>query len=564
MTTIRQRYLLVGKRRAHYLRAGSGPPVVLVHSSPANAWMLRPEIERLAQRYTVFAFDNPGYGLSDALLGDELTVADLADALAETLDVIGMPPCPVYGTHTGAAIALELGARRPDLATGLVLDGVPAFTPAEFDELFGGYFRKFPPSDLGGHYADVWMRFRDQSVWFPWTARDPGNLNSYDLSSPERTQVWAMMFWQANNRYIPAYRAALSYGDAALAAAKALTLPAVYCSTSTDMLRPHLERLPPPKGGQEVRVIDSAPETKLALIEEGFGQFGAFGVAPADGDAITSSENVERQFIDRSDGGQLHLRHVGSLNAPALLLLHDAPGSAAPLDDLIFALSRHWFVVAPDMPGCGGSTALGGKTPQIDDYVTAISELLSVLHIDQAEVWGIGFGASVAVELARSEPAKVSRVILEGLLAPSREERADLTAHYAPTIPIERDGAHWLRTWMMLRDSLIWFPWYRPTLGAQRSRPGDFEAERLHRWTIDVMTSRETYGHVIAATLAHDGPSALRAVACPVVLVTGGATPLSAYDNALRVIRPEASMIEATEDAPVMAGRLSLLETQSC
>jgi pimeloyl-ACP methyl ester carboxylesterase len=564
MTPIRQRFIRVGARRAHYLRAGSGPPAVLVHSSPANAWMLRPEIERLARGHTVFAFDNPGYGLSDALPGDELTVADLADALAETLEAIGMPPCPMFGTHTGAAIALELGARRPDLVTGLVLDGVPAFTRNEFETLFGGYFRKFQPSDLGGHYADVWMRFRDQSVWFPWTSRDPANLNPYDLSPPERTQVWALMFWQANDRYIPAYRAALSYGDAAIAAAETLTLPAVYCASTTDMLRPHLERLPPAKAGQEIRVIDTVPETKLALIEEAFGRFGARGEAPADHDAIGSSETVERRFIDLSDGGQLHLRHAGQRNAPALLLFHDAPGSAAPLDDRIATLGRHWFVVAPDLPGCGGSTALAGVSPTIGDYAAVSNELLSSLHIDKADVWGIGFGASVAVELARSEPAKVSRLILEGLLAPSAEERADLLANYAPAIPIEHDGAHWLRTWMMLRDSLIWFPWYRPTLDAQRARPGDFSAERLHRWTLDVMASRETYGQVIAAALAHDGPGALRAVACPVLLVTGGATPLSAYDDTLRAIKPDASKIEATDDASALAGRLRLRETEPC
>ena len=247
---VKRRFLQIGQRRVHYFRAGEGPPAVLVHSSPANARLLLKEMECLAPGHTVFAFDTPGFGLSAPLPGEVLTVADLADALAETLDAIAMPRCPIFGTHTGAAIALELGVRHPERATGLVLDGVPAFTAAECEAYFGTYFQKMLPSDLGGHYAEAWTRFRDQSVWFPWTNRTPANHNPYDLGPAQSTHLWVQMFFEAAEGYVPAYRAASFYGARAVAAAAALTLPAVYCATDTDMLHPHLARLPPMKPGQ--------------------------------------------------------------------------------------------------------------------------------------------------------------------------------------------------------------------------------------------------------------------------------------------------------------------------
>ena len=74
---------------------GNGPPALFVHSSPANSSYVVNDMASVADSFTCFAFDTPGFGLSDALPGDILTVAELADALAETLNAIGMPmrPC---------------------------------------------------------------------------------------------------------------------------------------------------------------------------------------------------------------------------------------------------------------------------------------------------------------------------------------------------------------------------------------------------------------------------------------------------------------------------------------
>jgi pimeloyl-ACP methyl ester carboxylesterase len=548
-TTIRRRFLQVGGRRVHYLRAGDGPPAVLVHSSPANARLLVKEIAHLARDHTVFAFDTPGFGLSDPLPGATLSVADLADALAETLAAIGMPRCPLFGTHTGAAIGLEFGVRHPDRVTGLMLDGVPAFTGDECERFFGGYFQPIPPTPLGGQYAETWTRFRDQSIWFPWTNRTPEHLNRYDLSPPHSTHLWASMYFEAAEHYTPAYRAASFYGARAIAAAAELTVPAAFCATETDMLHPHLDRLPPMRDGQAIVPIGSSYERKRQLIAERFALYGADGPAPADRDAIRSSTGVARQFVD-GDAGQLHLRHAGDRGAPPLLLLHDAPGSGEQAEALVAELAMRFFVVAPDLPGNGESDAFA-SAPDADTLAGSALAVLDRLGIERAVVYGIGFGASIALALADRHPDRAAALVVQGLALPDAEERADMQARYAPPVAIEPDGAHWYRTWLMLRDMQVYWPWYNRTLAGQRRVDADFGARPLHRRTMDVMRAHASYGQLIHAALDHDAAAALGALAVPLVQVRDPQVPLSAHDARLAGHRMPAAVIDRR------AGRLA-------
>ena len=553
-----RRFQQVGDRRVHYFRSGDGPPAVLIHSSPANARLLFKEIERLSRDFTVFAFDTPGFGLSDPLPLTTMTVADLADAMARTLDAIAMPRCPVFGTHTGAAIALELGVRHPERMTVLVLDGVPAFTDAECDAFFGDYFRTLPLSDLGGHYAETWTRFRDQSIWFPWSEREPDNLNPYDLGPPHSTHLWVSMYFEAAEHYTPAYRAASFYGARAIAAASALTVPAVFTATDTDMLYPHLGRLPPLKADQAVVEIGSSYERKRELIAASFARYGADGPAPADPQEIAPTRGIGRQFLD-GPTGQIHVRFCGECSAPTVLLLHDAPGSAEQVEALIEQLGRHFYVIAPDLPGNGESDAFAAS-PTIALFADAALDVLDAFGIAAATAYGIGFGASVALGMAERHPTRVAATVLQGLLLPDVAEREALRAAYAPTIDITPDGAHWYRTWLMLRDSQVYWPWYDRRLDALRRVAADFSARPLHRWTMDVMRARTSYMHLIHAALDHNAETLLRDLPRPPVLVENPATPLSIYDVRLRAVRADCPTLSAC-DAGFVALLASLLTT---
>jgi pimeloyl-ACP methyl ester carboxylesterase len=531
MVRITRRFLQLPSRRVHYFRAGSGPPVVLVHSSPANARRLLPEMKILADSFTVFAFDTPGFGLSDALPLVEMEVGDLADALAEAMQGLGMPRCAVYGTHTGAAVALELGVRHPERVTGLVLDGVPAFTEEETRNLFSGYFRKIPVDDLGGHYSATWTRFRDQSLWFPWTARAPTHLNEYDLAPAHVTDLWVSMYFDGADTYTPAYRAACFYGAKALHAIAALTVPAVFMAVPTDMPRPHLARFPSLKPDQ--RIVDiGSDDDKYLVMKRQLLVYGANGAAPADRDAIGATQSIARQFIDGT-AGALHLRTAGDRSANPVLLIHDAPGSGEQEAELIDQLAKTSFVIAPDLPGHGESAPFE-SAPSLETLADELLLVLDHLGLPSVTVLGLGFGSSVALELTHRARERIDKLALCGLLLPEADERATLLRRYTPAIQIEEDGSHWYRTWLMLRDSLIYWPWFNTTREALRRVDQDYEAERLHRWTMDVLRSRASYGHLIQAALTSDAAERLVSLRMAPQMICDSQRPLAAYDAKLQ------------------------------
>jgi pimeloyl-ACP methyl ester carboxylesterase len=107
--------------RIAYERAGSGPPLVLVHGYVGDgptAW--RRQIDDLSDEFTVVAWDAPGAGGSSdppASFG----LRDYADCLADFVDAIGLRRPSVAGLSFGGALALALYRQHPSVPATLIL-----------------------------------------------------------------------------------------------------------------------------------------------------------------------------------------------------------------------------------------------------------------------------------------------------------------------------------------------------------------------------------------------------------------------------------------------------------
>jgi pimeloyl-ACP methyl ester carboxylesterase len=125
-TAIIPRDAEVSGLRIHYLTAGQGPAVILLHGYTQTSRMWRPIIPLLAKKFTVIAPDLPGIGDSgipkDGL--DMKTSAIRIHALAKSL---GVEKARVVGHDIGLMVAYAYAAMYPNEVEKLVL--MDAFLP---------------------------------------------------------------------------------------------------------------------------------------------------------------------------------------------------------------------------------------------------------------------------------------------------------------------------------------------------------------------------------------------------------------------------------------------------
>lgn len=101
--------------RVHYVTAGSGEPLLLLHGTPKTHWYWNEVIPLLTEDFTVVAPDLRGFGDSDRPYAKEgYDVQTNADDMAELMTALGHDEFHVHGEDRGAEFAYGLAATRPE------------------------------------------------------------------------------------------------------------------------------------------------------------------------------------------------------------------------------------------------------------------------------------------------------------------------------------------------------------------------------------------------------------------------------------------------------------------
>lgn len=110
----------------HYVRAGSGPLVVLLHGFPEFWYSWRHQIPALAETHTVVALDQRGYNLSDKpALWQHYTIDLLIDDVRALIEHLGFERATIVGHDWGAAVAWMFAMRYHGYVERLVIMNVP-------------------------------------------------------------------------------------------------------------------------------------------------------------------------------------------------------------------------------------------------------------------------------------------------------------------------------------------------------------------------------------------------------------------------------------------------------
>src|ERR1700731_3549075 len=98
--------------KMHYLTAGHGPAVILLHGYTQTSRMWRPIIPLLAGKFTVIGPDLPGIGDSD-IPSDRLDMKNAAIRIHGLAKSLGVEKARVVGHDIGLMVAYAYAAQFP-------------------------------------------------------------------------------------------------------------------------------------------------------------------------------------------------------------------------------------------------------------------------------------------------------------------------------------------------------------------------------------------------------------------------------------------------------------------
>jgi len=225
---LREGYAEVGDQRLHYVEAGEGPLIVLLHGFPEFWYGWRLQIQPLAAAgYRVVAPDLRGYNLSSRPDG---VAAYTADKLAE--DILGLirergaQSAHLVGHDWGGTVAWTMAMNYPEVVDRLAIldaahprklrDGLKH--PAQLRRSWYFFFFDLPELPEAVVHADHWRFFRH----FLRDARPP--------LTPEETDRYVEAWSQPGastamiNYYRASVRTSAKEAEAALRPIKAPTL----------------------------------------------------------------------------------------------------------------------------------------------------------------------------------------------------------------------------------------------------------------------------------------------------------------------------------------------------
>jgi len=190
----------VNGTRLHYVTAGEGPPVMLLHGWPQTWYEWRHVIDLLADEYQVVAPDLRGFGYS-AKPAAGYDAATMAADLAALADHLGLRDVTVLGHDWGAVFGYVYAAKTPSQvrALGIVemaLPGVGVMEQAMAPQPQGNFlwhmgFQSVPdlPELLIAGKERPYLRW-----FFEHFAYDPAAITAADLDvyTDAITQVGAL------------------------------------------------------------------------------------------------------------------------------------------------------------------------------------------------------------------------------------------------------------------------------------------------------------------------------------------------------------------------------------
>ncbi len=428
-----------GEVDVQYRRVGEGPPLLMLHPSPLSSAFLEPQMLRLAHRVTAIAPDTPGYGKSTAIAGPVRDLTPYVEAMRAFCDALGLTAYALYGSATGAQIAIELAKVDAARVTGVILDNAADFSDEERERIMDGYFPDLTPSEDGHHLARAWQVAHDSTLFFPWHCKDEGSRIAATPAPAEAMNLTALGYLRAGPEYEKAYRAA--FHNERAERIQAISVPVSIIRWKSGILKRFTDRFDACDWGENVRMAhcDAGMEQRLACVEAELAH--CVGVHTGMSASVKAADSLSStRYLDTSYG-QVRFRIAeGAVTAARRMALH-APG--ASIDSMGVPVGRH--EVALDLPGHGESGCpCGAGMTYLDACVEAVRGVAAACGMRDFSLRGEGGSSLLAKRLAESCGA--------GYIA---TESQPVVLRPPPDLVSSAAGEHLWRGWYWLRTEYL-------------------------------------------------------------------------------------------------------------
>lgn len=260
---MRYGYLQLPSGRVHVRRVGNTSrggrgssngggrrALLMFHSAPGSAEPLETLMKGLAHGREVIACDYLGNGDSDKAavgidadiatdLATDIDIATLARHGREVADALGLAQVDLFGTHTGAMVAMEFAIHWPERVGRMILEAPVLIDPAFAADILAHYLPPLVPDRWGTHLLRAWNMRRDMFLFWPWYRQAREAARSLGTPPLDVLHDWTVGLLKSGTTYHLSYRAAFVYDTRARL--PLLPRPALICAGPADMLVEGLE-----------------------------------------------------------------------------------------------------------------------------------------------------------------------------------------------------------------------------------------------------------------------------------------------------------------------------------
>ncbi len=159
------KFVAVGGKKVHYVEAGDGPPVILIHGFLYHTVMWKKNIDALAEKFKVYAVDLWGWGYSERLKGKKYSFDRYGKQIVGFMDALNIQKATLIGQSMGGGISVYVAAHFPDRVDRLILVD-PAVIPYPMTTIGKIYQLPFVGEFMNAIPGDALMRNNLKTVWF--------------------------------------------------------------------------------------------------------------------------------------------------------------------------------------------------------------------------------------------------------------------------------------------------------------------------------------------------------------------------------------------------------------